>query len=51
MKCHGRYPIFDPSCIRTYPLATRQNKVRWTDLTHPRDALARDAVSTRSDPR
>jgi len=40
MKYHGRYPIFDPSCIRTYPLATRQNKVRWTGLTHPRDVLA-----------
>jgi hypothetical protein len=31
----GRYPIFDPSGVRTYPLRQRANKVRAEDLVDP----------------
>ncbi|MCS7061059.1 MAG: hypothetical protein RMN25_07805 [Anaerolineae bacterium] len=40
MKYSGRFPIFNPASIRTYPLSERQNKVRWTELVQPQRALA-----------
>ena len=40
MKYQGRFPIFDPSRIQTYPLSGRQNKVHWTKLTHPQQVLS-----------
>jgi hypothetical protein len=39
MEYTGRYPIFDATRIRTYPLSERRNKVRWTQLTHPEAVL------------
>ncbi len=38
MEYRGRYGIFDPSQISTYPLASRTNKVTLEDLVRPRDA-------------
>jgi len=40
MPYQGRYEIFDPSAIRTYPLADRPNKVKLDDLQHPKQVLA-----------
>lgn len=37
MKYKGRYDIFDPSRISTYPLDTRSNKVSLDDLVWPGD--------------
>lgn len=37
MEYEGRYKAFDPTRIRTYPLATRNNKVKLGDLVLPRD--------------
>ncbi len=37
MDYEGRYKAFDAGRIRTYPLATRSNKVKWGDLVFPRD--------------
>lgn len=39
MQYQGRHPFFDASRIRTYPLATRKNKVNWRQLTHPETVL------------
>jgi len=37
MEYAGRYPIFDPSRITTYPVRTRANKVHIQDLVRPQD--------------
>jgi hypothetical protein len=44
MEYEGRYTAFDPTRIETYPLSTRSNKVRLSDLVYPKDldALAFD---------
>jgi hypothetical protein len=39
MQYQGKHPIFDPSRLHTYPLATRQNKVHWTKLYTPQSVL------------
>ncbi|MEE9170927.1 MAG: hypothetical protein V3U73_14305, partial [bacterium] len=36
MKYHGKYTIFDPSQIETYPLRTRRNRVKLEDLILPK---------------
>ncbi|MBN1343071.1 MAG: hypothetical protein JXQ73_10350 [Phycisphaerae bacterium] len=38
----GRYEIFDPSAIQTYPLSTRPNKVKLEDLVDPAKVLETD---------
>jgi len=43
MQYEGRYPAFDPSRIRTYPVAGRPNKVALESLVHPTDVMAADA--------
>ncbi len=35
VRYEGRYPIFDPTAIETYPLASRPNKVKLEDLIRP----------------
>ena len=40
MHYRGKYTLFDPSAIRTYPVAGRRNRVRGADFVHPSDALA-----------
>lgn len=35
MEYQGRYPIFDPSRMKTYPVRTRQNKVTLDDIVLP----------------
>lgn len=42
----GRYPIFDPTVIETYPVAGRPNKVKLADLIKPAAALDIDAAVT-----
>ena len=37
MEYEGRYKAFDATRIRTYPLRTRSNKVKLTDLVFPKD--------------
>ena len=37
MEYQGRYNIFDPAVIETYPLSTRTNKVRFEDILQPSD--------------
>ena len=39
MEYQGRHPIFDSATIRTYPLATRRNKVHWSRVAQPQAAL------------
>jgi hypothetical protein len=39
MRYEGRYEIFDPSAIQSYPLENRPNKVKLSDLVHPEQAL------------
>lgn len=41
MEYEGRYKAFDPGRVRTYPLATRSNKVKLGDLVFPKDVDAR----------
>jgi hypothetical protein len=41
MEYEGRYKALDPTRVRTYPLGTRRNKVRWSDLVFPKDAGGR----------
>jgi len=41
MEYEGRYKAFDSSRVRTYPLATRSNKVKLGDLVFPRDVGAK----------
>ncbi len=40
MEYEGRYKAFDATRIRTYPLSTRSNKVKLSDLIFPRDLAA-----------
>ncbi|MEN8249318.1 MAG: hypothetical protein ABFS32_10340, partial [Bacteroidota bacterium] len=35
MEYKGRYPIFDPKQIKTYPVSERTNKVKFKDLIQP----------------
>jgi len=35
MKYNGKYPIFNPGKIKTYPVAGRNNKVKYSDLIFP----------------
>ena len=35
MKYEGKYKIFDPNRINTYPVSTRNNKVKFEDLVFP----------------
>lgn len=42
MNYQGRYRIFDPKQIVTYPISTRENKVKLSDLLTPEQALASD---------
>jgi len=42
MNYRGRYNIFDPQEIRTYPISTRNNKVQLTDLMEPSTAIKQD---------
>ncbi len=37
MEYHGRYDIFNPAAIKTYPLSTRTNKVKFEDMLQPSD--------------
>ncbi len=37
MEYDGRYKAFDATRIRTYPLSTRRNKVKLSDLVFPKD--------------
>ncbi len=37
MEYKGRYTMFDPSQINTYPVSTRNNKVKLLDLLEPAD--------------
>ncbi len=37
MEYDGRYKAFDATRIRTYPLSTRSNKVKLSDLVFPKD--------------
>lgn len=39
MDYNGRYKVFDPSSLRTYPVAARTNKVKLVDLAHPEMVL------------
>jgi hypothetical protein len=41
MPYKGQYDIFDPSVIRTYPVANRTNKVKLSDLVDPKNVLTR----------
>jgi hypothetical protein len=41
MEYEGRYKAFDPTCIRTYPVRTRSNKVKQGDLVFPQDVAGR----------
>ncbi|MEN6576262.1 MAG: hypothetical protein ABFD90_07960 [Phycisphaerales bacterium] len=41
MEYEGRYKAFDTTRIRTYPLATRSNKVKLGDLTLPKQVAGR----------
>jgi hypothetical protein len=40
MEYEGRYKAFDAQRIRTYPLSTRSNKVKLSDLVFPKDLTA-----------
>lgn len=40
MEYDGRYRVFDSTRIETYPLSTRSNKVKLSDLVHPQDVDA-----------
>lgn len=40
MRYRGKYSLFDPNKIHTYPVAGRRNRVRGPDLVYPSDALA-----------
>jgi hypothetical protein len=40
MEYEGRYKAFDAARIRTYPLSTRSNKVKLSDLVFPKDVAA-----------
>jgi hypothetical protein len=40
MEYEGRYKAFDATRIRTYPLSTRSNKVKRSDLVFPKDLQA-----------
>ena len=42
MEYQGRYAIFNPRAIRTYPVSQRQNKVHLSDLAVPQDVLRQD---------
>jgi hypothetical protein len=42
MEYEGRYTAFDATRIRTYPLSTRSNKVKLSDLVFGHDLAARD---------
>ena len=42
MDYQGRYPIFDPSVIKTYPVAQRTNKVKLQDLIRPSEVPGRN---------
>ena len=35
MEYHGKYKTFDPTKIKTYPISTRENKVKLEDLLKP----------------
>jgi hypothetical protein len=35
MKYKGKYKVFDPNRIKTYPVSTRNNKVKYKDLIFP----------------
>jgi len=37
MQYDGKYNVFDPDQISTYPLGTRSNKVELNDLVRPMD--------------
>ena len=39
MQYNGRYDAFDPSRIRTYPVAGRPNKVTLESLVYPEDVM------------
>jgi hypothetical protein len=39
MQYKGRYDVFDPSAIRTYPVKGRNNKVKYTDLKEIAEVL------------
>ena len=42
VRYEGRYDVFDPSALATYPLATRPNKVTLEDLVSPAEVLETD---------
>ena len=37
MEYNGKYKIFDPACIDTYPISERTNKVKLADIVDPDD--------------
>ena len=45
MTYKGKYPIFDPAQITTYPIADRKNKVHWSQLVTPERALGAPPAS------
>lgn len=46
VRYDGRYEIFDPSAIKTYPLSNRPNKVKLDDLSRPDQVMAGDYAPT-----
>ncbi|MFH1614153.1 MAG: hypothetical protein ABIG61_03580, partial [Planctomycetota bacterium] len=42
MKYEGKYNIFNPRSIKTYPISSRINKVKLEDLVTPDDVLNTD---------
>ncbi|MDZ7608055.1 MAG: hypothetical protein U5K79_21315 [Cyclobacteriaceae bacterium] len=41
MEYRGKYKVFNPALIRTYPISERENKVAIRDLLTPSEALGR----------
>ncbi len=37
IEYNGKYKIFDPACIDTYPISERTNKVKLADIVNPSD--------------
>ena len=37
MEYNGKYKIFDPPCLNTYPISERTNKVKLVDIVKPDD--------------
>jgi len=42
MEYNGKYKTFDPNKIRTYPISTRENKVKLDDLLDPKNVTLKE---------